>query len=201
MPTFYKVAHKQVRAALNNGHQWRWVRDWPSLCPNLWHFWGLKFVSFKHAGSISICLPWGAASTRHFVLRVPLFKDVLGPGKNAVLSSGVGSDDDHPCPVVVGACWSWSTSSLFFFLSFFFTAVRRCTPGVRCCSDRCGYDRGMGSKAPGDIDLWVIWCSLRLKVRDAWLVQLNIIQPSEDEPWTVQPATSNFRVVWSHNEC
>lgn len=53
----------------------------------------------------------------------------------------------------------------FFFFSFFFffTAVRRCRPGVRCCSDRCGYDRGMGSKAPGDIDLWVIWCSLRVK--------------------------------------
>ena len=91
---------------------------------------------------------------------------------------------------------------LSFFLSFFFffTAVRRCRPGVRCCSDRCGYDRGMSSKDPGAIDLWVIWCSLRSKVRDAWLVQLNIIQPSEDEPWTVQPATSNFRVVWSQNE-
>lgn len=34
-------------------------------------------------------------------------------------------------------------------VGFFLTAVRRCRPGVRCCSGRCGYDRGMGRKAPG----------------------------------------------------
>lgn len=85
------------------------------------------------------------AMTRRFVLWVTFFKDMFGPEKNAVLSLGVGSDETHPCPVVVRACWSWTT----FLLFFFFTAVRRCRPGVRCCSGRCGYDRGMGRKALG----------------------------------------------------
>lgn len=35
---------------------------------------------------------------------------MFGPEKNATLSSGVGSDDDHPCPVIVRACWSWTNS-------------------------------------------------------------------------------------------
>ena len=42
----------------------------------------------------------------------PLFKDVFGPEKNAALSLGVGSDDDHLCPVIVRACWSRTTSPL-----------------------------------------------------------------------------------------
>lgn len=84
-----------------------------------------------------------------FVLRVPFFKDVFGPEKNVALSLGVGSDDDHLCPVIVRACWSWTTLPLARGVSFLllFTAVRRCRPGVRCCSGRCGYDRGMGCKA------------------------------------------------------
>lgn len=86
--------------------------------------------------------------TVSFVLWVPFFKDVFGPEKNAALSSGVGSDDDHPRPVIVKACWSWTTSPLAEGVVFFI-AVRRCRPGVRCCSGRCGYDRGMGRKAPG----------------------------------------------------
>lgn len=69
---------------------------------------------------------------------------MFGPEKNAVLSSGVASGEAHPRPVIVRACWSWTT-----FAAFAFTAVRRCRPGVRCCSGRCGYDRGIGRKALG----------------------------------------------------
>lgn len=133
------------------------------------------------------CLLWDAEEfsfdSRCLVLWVPFSEDVFGPEKNAALSLGVGSDDDHPCPVIVRACWSRTTSPLaegvFLFSSSSFTAVRRCRPGVRCCSGRCGYDRGMGRKAPRAIDLWVIWCSPGSRVRDAWLVQLYIIQLSE----------------------
>lgn len=55
------------------------------------------------------------AMTRRFVLWVAYFKDMFGPEKNAVLSLGVGSDETHPCPVVVRTCWSWTTFLLFFF--------------------------------------------------------------------------------------
>lgn len=33
---------------------------------------------------------------------------MFGPEKNAVLSSGVGTDGAHPCPVIVGTRWSWT---------------------------------------------------------------------------------------------
>lgn len=130
---------------------------------------------------------------------VPPSKDVFGPEKNAALSRGVGSDGDLLCPVIVRACEYPAASTGPFFPPF--TAVRRCRPGVRCCSGRCGCDRRMGRKAPGlwiygSSGLWVIWCSLRSEVRDAGRPTLYY-SAVWGKPWTEPPATCNCRAVTS----
>lgn len=92
------------------------------------------------------------AIARHLVLWVAFYLDMFGPEKNAVLSSGVGSDEARPL------CWCCQGMLIMDYLAAFsFTTVRRCRPGVRCCSGRWGYDSGMGRKALRAKDLWVIW--------------------------------------------
>lgn len=110
------------------------------------------------------------AIARHFVLWVAFYLDMFGPEKNAVLSSGVGSDEARPL------CWCCQGMLIMDCLAAFsFTAVRRCRPGVRCCSGRCGYDRGMGRKALRAKDLWVIWSlqGERSGMRDLSLLVLS----------------------------
>lgn len=114
-----------------------------------------------------------------FFLWVSIFLDVLEPKKNAASSLGVGFDDHHPHPFIVGTCWC--RTSLFLAKSIFcspFTALRRCRPGVRWGSGRCSYGWGMGRKAQRP-QIYGSSAVLRSKFRDARLVKLSVVQLSK----------------------
>lgn len=112
---------------------------------------------------------------------------------------GVGSDD-HPCPVIVRACWSWSSLPLaqdgvIFFLQQW-EGVDQVWGAVQVVVAMTGEwaVKPWGHRFMGHLVL------SKVKGQGCMTCPSLYYSTIWGEPWTVLPAASNYGVVQTHND-